>query len=187
MGGGSFLILQSASKEGREGVACVEVWVSQGWAVAAGSWALTTYVLQPQPELWRLGNGSQPNYNDWLPVRWHFSDGDCRVCRIRGERGGPFLIGFSLFFLCMRTAGDWDLIGWREKRCFMIWRGRAGEKPETGDVALMVLVAHSIFSTQSLKKKKNCVTPWNTYQALFLLSCSKTLLPEIVSKTSHEE
>lgn len=49
--GGSFLILQSASEEGREGVACVEVWVSQGWAVAAGSWALTTYVLQPQPEL----------------------------------------------------------------------------------------------------------------------------------------
>lgn len=34
-----------------EGVACVEVWVSQGWAVAAGSWALTTYVLQLQPEL----------------------------------------------------------------------------------------------------------------------------------------
>lgn len=66
IGGGEFLICsQPASPtplppphpplmillERGEGVACVEVWVRQGWAVAAGSWALTTYVLQLQPEL----------------------------------------------------------------------------------------------------------------------------------------
>lgn len=61
---GEFLILQSTShliillvppSEGAEsgdgeGVVCVEVWVRQWWAVAAGSWALT-HVLQLQPEL----------------------------------------------------------------------------------------------------------------------------------------
>lgn len=57
----SFLILQSASPPPphvillvtphKRGVVCVVIWLNQGWAVAAGSWALATYVLQLQPEL----------------------------------------------------------------------------------------------------------------------------------------
>lgn len=35
----------------KRGVVCVVIWPNQGWAVAAGSWALATYVLQLQPEL----------------------------------------------------------------------------------------------------------------------------------------
>lgn len=44
---------------------CVEVWVIQRRAVAAGgSWSLATCVLELQPEILRLGNGSKPNYSD---------------------------------------------------------------------------------------------------------------------------
>lgn len=112
-----------------EGVACVEVWVSQWWAVAAGSWALTTYILQLQPELWRLGNGSRANYNDWLPVCWHFSDGDCRVEDTRGRRRAVshWLSSFLLLHEnSQRLKSDWlhrkemfhDLVrqSWREAR-----------------------------------------------------------------------
>lgn len=43
----------------------------------------------------------------------------------------------------------------------MIWRGRAGGKPETGDVALMVLC--SLLSLLHKILKKWCVTPHKTY------------------------
>lgn len=88
-----------------EGVACV------GFLWSSCSWDLAPKVLQLQPELWRLGNGSEPNYNDWLPVCWHFSDGDCWVCWIQGEGGGAASYWASPVFLCLRTArglgSDW--------------------------------------------------------------------------------
>lgn len=126
--GGSFLILQSTSplvillgrreRRGAREWSVLRFW----WAVAAGSWALT-HVLQLQPELWNLGNGSQPNYNDWLPVRWHFSDGDCRVWRIRREGGGSLLIGLPLpFFAWEQPEIEIWLVG--EKRD-VSWFGEA--------------------------------------------------------------
>lgn len=159
-------------EEGEKGVACVEVWVSQGWAMAADSWAFATYVLQLQPELWSLGNGSQPNYNESLPIRWHFSYGDCRVCRIQGEGGRAISHWPSLFFLCMRTAREWDLIGWRRKRCFMIWRGRAGGKLETGDVALMVQCC--LFNLWQQIFEQQYTPPWKTFWNWVFLSYMNT-------------
>lgn len=140
----SFLILQSASPPPphvillvtphKRGVVCVVIWLNQGWAVAAGSWALATYVLQLQPELWRLGNGSQPNYSEWLPVCWCFSDGDRCVRTIRG--GGPFLIGLPNSFSAweQRERAIW-LVG--EKRD-VSWFGKSEPMPEMGEVAPMV-------------------------------------------------
>lgn len=104
-----------------------------GWAVAAGSWALTTYVLQP--ELWGLRNGSPPNYIDWLPIRWHFLDGDCLVCvcvwgGVRREGGGPFLLGHPLsFFASEQPEVEMWLVGGKSN---VSWFGEA----RTGDVAL---------------------------------------------------
>lgn len=131
--------------------ACTEVRMRQWWAVAFSSWALTSPVLQLQSELWRLGNGSQPNYNDWLPVCWRFSDSVYHgsgyqrcVCVCMGGhgvgdvgRGGNFSLVFSSHSLLenrRRLRSDWlaRIETSRDLATLSWWES------ETGDVAMMV-------------------------------------------------
>lgn len=72
---GEFLILQSArpptsynsvGHPHQRGVACVEIWLNQGWAVAAGSWALTT-----------LSSSSSLNYEGWAKAASLITVSDC--------------------------------------------------------------------------------------------------------------
>lgn len=65
--------------------------------------------------------------NDCRPLailrRWFLCVYDTKGSRTTSHWPSPLLF-------CMRTARDWDLIGQRKKRCFMIWRVRIDGKPD---------------------------------------------------------
>ena len=86
----------SAGHPHQRGVACV-IWLNQGWAVAAGSWVLTT-----------VSSSSSLNYEGWAKAASLITVSDCpsvgvsqtaiAACAWYEEKKGPFLIGLPNSF-----------------------------------------------------------------------------------------
>lgn len=140
----------------QRGVAFVEIWLNQGWAVAAGSWALTT-----------LSSSSSLNYEGWAKAASLITVSDCpsvgvsqmaiAACAWYKEKEGHFSLVSQTLFLhenSKRTRSDW--LERKEMFHDLASQNPCKTREGWGCTGGAVYVAYSVFS----KKMPKSLTCW---------------------------